>query len=283
MAVNPFQYQYAGLLLGDGTSYEVVKVVGLDDLPNLRNQSVSRARDHGYWFGGKFADTRLVQFEVDIVGVDDATFRANVEALTAATVIVQAESALVFQLPGMAGNRQLNCVPIKRMLPAEINYRFHAGRATVWFEAVDPRIYDATLQSFTIPVGVPASGLSFNATPNFTFGTGGTTGVVTATNAGNFATRPVVVINGPVDNPTIENTTAGKHLTFAISLLNTDTLTVDLDARSVLLNGTASRRSTMSTDSQWWEIAPGNSQITYRANTVQVGSTAVLSFRSAWL
>jgi hypothetical protein len=87
-----------------------------------------------------------------------------------------------------------------------------------------------------------------------------------------------------VDNPTIENLTSGLHLTFnPLSLTSSDILTVDLDVRTVSINGTASRRASLTSDSQWWEIAPGTATIRYRANTTQVGSQLALSFASAWL
>lgn len=285
MTLSAFQFQYAGVLLGDTTPYNVIKVQGLKDLPPFRTADQDRGRDHGQWIGNNYAAGRSVIVDMEVTSQDgtDATFWGNVASLDSATALTQTESPLVFLLPGMSGQRRINARPRRRVMPVDMPYQFHVAAASVEFYATDPRIYDDTLTQFTIPVGVPASGLSFNATPNFTFGTGGTTGVVNAVNAGNIATRPVVVISGPVDNPTIENTTAGLHLTFSLSLLSTDTLTVDLDAKSVLLNGTGSRRSTMTTDSRWWELAPGTSQVTYRANTVQVGSTALLSFRSAWL
>jgi hypothetical protein len=116
-----------------------------------------------------------------------------------------------------------------------------------------------------------------------TFGSAGTAGVVNAVNNGNFPTRPVIVIAGPVDNPILQNLTTGQYVQFAISLGVADTLTLDFDLHTVLLNGTASRRNTMTPSSQWWELAPGTTQILYGANTTQVGSIATVTYRNAWM
>ncbi|HEV7679988.1 MAG TPA: hypothetical protein VGQ42_15605 [Candidatus Dormibacteraeota bacterium] len=283
MALADFQYSYNGLTFGDGTSYEVVNATGLDSLPDVYSADQPRSRDHGDWRGDDFAGGRTLTFLVEVIGATDTLYRANVDALRAATVPQTSEMPLIFQLAGMSGNRRIYCRPRRRMPPTDLASRFRMAAAPLEFRATDPRIYDDTLQSFTIALAVATGGFSFPFTFPFTFGTGGTSGVQVVTNTGNFATRPVITITGPVDNPTIESVTAGKHLTFAITLANTDTLTIDTDARSVLLNGTASRRNTMTSDSTWFELPPGASTLSYHANTVQVGSTAIIAFRSAWL
>jgi hypothetical protein len=121
------------------------------------------------------------------------------------------------------------------------------------------------------------------ATWSWTWGTGGSAGAVTVTNLGNFPTRPIVAIAGPVDNPQLQNGSTGEFVQFALSLTASDVLTVDFDAHSVLLNGTASRRNTLTSTSKWWELAPGTTQVLYSANTTQVGSVATMTFRSAWV
>lgn len=121
------------------------------------------------------------------------------------------------------------------------------------------------------------------ATFNVTFGSVGTAGVINAVNSGNFPTRPIVAIAGPVDNPIVYNLNTGQYLQFAISLGVGDVLTLDTDLHTVILNGTASRRNTMTPSSQWWELAPGTTQILYGANTVQVGSIATVTYRNAWI
>jgi hypothetical protein len=58
---------------------------------------------------------------------------------------------------------------------------------------------------------------------------------------------------------------------------------VDFDAKTVVLNGTASRYSTLTTDSTWWEIAPGTVNVRYAADTFDPASLLTLVWSSAWI
>ena len=42
-----------------------------------------------------------------------------------------------------------------------------------------------------------------------------------------------------------------------ITLASTDSLVIDMGARTVILNGVASRYNTIVTGSSWWTIPPG--------------------------
>jgi len=80
----------------------------------------------------------------------------------------------------------------------------------------------------------------------------------------------------------VQNLTSGKSVTCNITLTSLDTLVIDMLNRTITLNGTSNRRNTMTSDSQWWDLAPGNNTIAYHANTVSVGSTMAIAFQSAW-
>ena len=96
-------------------------------------------------------------------------------------------------------------------------------------------------------------GLTFDLTFDLTFSASSGGDTVTVTNDGNVPTPAVFTIDGPVSNPTIENTTLGKELSFDIVLGASDQLVVDTAARTVVLNGTASRYNTLTPDSEWFE------------------------------
>lgn len=285
MTLAPFQMSYNGIVIGDGTVYPVTQIVGLDALPDIADTNVNRMRDQGQYIGAFYATRREIVVNLEVIDTSDAAFRADIEALTAATAPqISTELPLAFVLPGMAQvSRQSMCRVQKRTLDVDFPYVQHYATMELDFWASDPRIYDSTVQSVTLNLPTGTGGTSWPAAWPLSWGTASAGGTAAVLNSGNFEMRPTVTFTGPVDNPSISNDTAGMHLTFALSLLSTDTLTVNLYNKTVLLNGSGNRRGTLTSDSQWWSLAPGSSTVRYSANTVQVGSTATVTWQSAWL
>jgi hypothetical protein len=271
---------YNGLAWGPGTKYHINKIAGAADMPGIRATDSLRAYQHGHFRGVDLSAGRVVDITFAIVGDDNPDYLNLVGALETATVL-QSSAELPLLLYG--STRRINCRPRKRAIAYDAGQYQRTGTVDVQFVSSDPRVYDANLTTLAIPVSVSSGGAAWPWVWPVAWGTAGTLGVANAVNNGNFPTRPVAVIAGPVDNPQLQNAATGQYVQFAITLGVSDTLTVDFDAHSVLLNGTASRRSTMVSGSQWWELAPGTTQILYSANTVQVGSFATITFRSAWL
>lgn len=276
-----WQCELNGLLLGEGTPYGVLSIDGLGDLPEIRTADDPRAGDHGLYRGNDLAAGRIVTVELDIVATASTSLNAAVAALETATVLQSTESPFAFQFPGKV-RQQVGVRPRRRRLPRDLALQMGFGRAKLQLDASDPRIY-AQRQS-TAATGLPsaAGGLTFPVTFPATFGAVSSANTILATNDGNFGTRPVLVITGPVDTPTVLHTTSGRFLKFALTLADGDTLTVDLDAKSVLLNGTASRRSALTADSSWWELAAGSNTVQYNA-AATTASTLTMTWRSAWL
>src|SRR5687767_6925534 len=206
--------------MGAGTSYKVRQVDGLD-LPSVRSSDDDRPQDHGRFAGHDLLGGREVVLELEIVAASHAALEAAVAALRAATVPQESELPLSFQLIGQ-GNRRVNCRPRRVRYPIDTRYALHSPRATVQLVATDPRIYDDTLTSQSVGLPTAEGGMTFPATFPLTFGTVSSGGTIAAVNAGNFPTRPVATITGPVDNPRIENVTAGRTMRLAISLVAGD-------------------------------------------------------------
>ena len=275
---------YNGLVWGPTTQFHIAKIAGAMDIPGIRASDTLKAFQHGHFRGVDLSAGRVVDLTLALIGVDYNDFFNNLVPAVENAFVPQVSSAAT-ELPLLLFNstRVIFCRPRKRAMAYDAGNYQRVGTVDVQLVASDPRVYDANQQVINIPVAVSSSGASWPWVWPVAWGTAGTGGIVSVTNAGNFATRPVISIKGPVDNPVLTNATAGQSVQFVLSLVSTDTLVVDFDAHSVILNGTASRRSSMVAGSQWWEIAPGVSQIQYSANTVQVGSIATVTFRSAWV
>lgn len=285
MAVSAdWQLEYAGLLMGDGTNYDVVEVVGLGDLPDVAASDRPRLRRHGLHPGDDFMGGRSVTLALEVWADTDAALSDALEALAEATNAGSPEAALEFQLPGVAGGgrRRVLARPRKRSAPLDLSHLHRLARVDVEFFATSPVIQDAVESSETTTLPSAGGGLNFPATFPITFGAVSTGGTIAAVNAGTFPTSPSFRIDGPCTNPRIENVTEGAILALDIELGAGEYLLIDADARTVLLNGTASRYSSLTTTSEWWDLQPGTSDVTFRASTTSA-ATLTVTWRSAWV
>lgn len=278
-----WQIEYGGLLLGDGTVFDIVRVEGLLDLPEVQTTDRQRLRRHGLVPGDDFLGGRKVTVTLEVYGESPEQFATDLQALGAAVRPGGDELPLVFRIPGVAGGgrRWVSCKPRRRSLPVDLDFLYRMPVAVVEFHASDPRLYDASVTSGTSSLLTTDGGMAFPASFPLAFAAtvGGT---VVATNEGTFPTPPQFRIDGPVVNPRVENATTGEVLAIDLELAAGEWLDIDTEARSVLLGGTASRYSSLAAGSSWWELPPGQTPVTFRAST---SSTALLTvtWRSAWV
>ena len=295
-----WELQYNGLNIGATTTYDVTQIDGLD-LPTIRNGDVVRPRDHGELIGLDFMGGRDVTLTADFVS-DGTSLQHAAEALASAFAVgLNVEQPLWIQIPN------LPCLAMmartrKRTVPIDLGYSVSALATTsILMHSTDPRLY-TTPTTATVGLPAPLGGLTFNATPNFTFGGGGTYGSISATNSGNVEMRPTFTITGPVTAPVVQNVTTGWILTFTnpsgvgYTLNAGDTLTVDTDLRTVLYTASGStspqpRRNWLTAGSIWPDpvrgiagLAPGGNGIEFSsADSSAVSGTLSLSWASAYL
>jgi Siphovirus-type tail component, C-terminal domain len=282
--VAAYQMSYAGLLVGDGTAYELNQIEGLADMPDLRTSDRTRLRRHGELPGDDFLEGRSIVLTLEVFGADDTAFQAAIDALKAAFTPGNPETALTLQVPGIAGGgqRRLNVRPRKLALPVDVDRFFYRQPiVAIQLDATDPRIYDDALQSVATSLAATPTGHTWNNTWNLSWGTAGVSGSIFALNAGTFPTLPAFRIDGPVVNPSIENITDGLTLAFNITLGSGEFLDVDSDARTVLLGGTASRYNTLTTH-DWFDLKPGVTELKFRGTTAGAPQLTA-TWRSAWL
>ena len=126
----------------------------------------------------------------------------------------------------------------------------------------------------TLPITLP-----------LTIAASASSGQITLTNAGTIGTRPLFTIGGPVTTPAIvvqyPDSTV-RQLVYSDTLGAGDTLVIDTDAHSAVLNGQVSRRRYLS--GMWPEIPPG-ATVTVQWNAGSTDPAALLtgSCRSAWM
>ena len=147
--------------------------------------------------------------------------------------------------------------------------------------APDPRKYGPALEQSTT-MAASSGGLAFPLSFPLAFGTA-TGGSVAIGNDGTIKSWPVVRITGPVVNPRILNPTTGDEVRIALTLAAGEYLDIDTAARTVLLQGTASRRALVSTVGEWLPVPPGGASFTCSADTYDATALFTFAGRGAWI
>jgi tail protein len=278
MTALDYQIDFNGTVLGDGTPWEVMSWAGLEEF-TTRGSDIVLPTAWGAFPGSSYVDPKVVVITVESINPID---------------MLLLESAL---LPPQNSTPD-TLVPIRWKFPnrdelmvyGRCSRRSRARdqastlgltRVTFEMEIPDPRCYSASLTQLSTSIATSSGGLTFAAPAPFVFGTGGVGGTVDAANAGTIETPYVIVFTGPLVAPTLEHTAQAKILSFTGTLAAGETLVVDSSARTVMLNGTASRYSWLTIASQWFTLQPGSNGLKFSG--ASGAGTMQISYRNAWL
>jgi len=147
MALADWQISYGGLVMGEGTSYDIEEIRGLDDLPDVDSADLDPVRD-GQIPGTDYARGRTIVATIRPAGASAADYATLVAALRAATAI--SPDALPPLNVKRAGEseRIVYCRPRRRSLPTTMtsSVSWHEQAVIEW-HAADPNIYDAAVTS----------------------------------------------------------------------------------------------------------------------------------------
>jgi hypothetical protein len=274
LITQDWQFEFNGLLLGPSTVYDLDKVEGLD-LIAVREGDVARPYDHGRF---DLAPDVLPGRIVEITGEVISSTWTDVTALSQALKDREGTLPLVFRTPDGTLKR-INCRCRRRKVPITASgTALSTWEFGIMFWAPDPRIYANNASQQTVSPASTTEAADFEDWGfDLAFGVA-VAGSVICNNAGNIETRPTVTFYGPMTNPVLSNTTTGIVWSSNINLSGGETLVVDFDAKTLLLNGVTDRYSYFT--GQWWTLVPGDNVIEL---AVSAGSgTAQISWRSAW-
>jgi hypothetical protein len=282
LITSPWQVEYRGVLLGDGTPYELISIEGLKALPDVFTADRQRLRRHGLAPGDDFLGGRTVIVTAE-AWHDESDREERLAALSTLSASVGQEDPLVFQLPGVAGGgtRRIGARLRRFATPLDLQYVHGVPVAVLEFHADDPYIYDNLLQSQSAPLPSAPEGFTFPLTFPLSFGLASTGGTCIVTNEGNAPVAPVFYVYGPVTNPRIENVTTGHVLGLTGTIDANDYYVIDVSTRTILANGQVNRYNAL-TSPQWFDLAPGENDLNYRGATYSSDSLITVSWRSAW-
>lgn len=290
LITQDYQIDWNGFLLGKGTPYTLVQLDGWIGSPGLVDRSVPRPTRPGSWSGRPRAQSRTVTAIFRIVANEPGRpgMASVIDALRKATPVARDadEAPLAIRALGQT------LVAFAKFAGSDISVDqlFSVGIALavpVQWRCADPRLFEAVAQSATI--GAPtggSGGLTYPLTYPLSYGTPAGPSNATCVNTGNEATNPTLVFTGPITTPRVVNSTLGRALEFGLDLPAGQTLTVDTDRGTVLLNGTTDRlytRTGTSVPVEYFELAPGANNITLFGAALGVGAQVQVTWRSAYL
>jgi hypothetical protein len=242
----------------------VTAVEGLDDLPDIRSEDVDRPGQHGDYTGPDYTGARIVQLKLGLRGESPDDLRALSLALRAATQPQRQPAPLQFLDQGTLVWGKIR----KRSIPYDAEYLWRIGDAALEWYCADPYLYGLEERSTSTTAYSPAAGRTYPLVRPRVYGSAGTSGRLTAVNAGASPAYPVLRLDGPVANPAIEQVTTGGLLTLDATLQPGEYLLIDTRTRAVLLMGSSPRRSWMRAGSVWPLLLPGSNEIAYRGSAL---------------
>jgi len=262
-----------------------IKAVSLSmGSPGPRDAMAARPSDHGATDVTRFYGPRSWELTGNIEGPDMGAMWEAVDAVKGALVLGSTH-VMTFQRTGLTFDERAVVrvgSPVDAMALSSPAPLIRFGVSLL---AADPRIYSNTLNTSSYdPTDSGTGGLVFPLVFPLDFQASDTAGRMSVDNEGNIASPPIFVVTGPVTNPIIDNETTGESIyTQETGLASGDTLTVDVAARSVVLNGTTSRPDLLdSSRTDWLYIEPGVNQLRLRGSDMVATETELaVSFRNA--
>lgn len=255
---------------------DVLSVDGLDTAP-LRTSTDEHQGMDGTYIDSPFVSARTIVISGNLyTDPDDTDTLLN---QLRADYTKDDVRPFYFQLPGQS-TKFINCQG------GGFRYSIDGGRRAgmtsvqATLVAEDPYIYDANPTSATVSVPtLSILGTSFNALFNLGFGGALPNFGATVTNQGNHTAYPLITITGPVTNPVLVDSYSGTTMALNVTLTAGDILVIDTRLKSIVLDGTVSRRTALS-GRQWISVPPGISDtISFTADsgtgscTVQLWNT----------
>jgi hypothetical protein len=289
MALLPYQMQYNGYTIGAYADALLAPggLNGFRGMPVVRVADMTRARRHGSFPGMMYYASRIVTIDMEVWGnliPSGQTIEQVISATTAAFQLIVDPSKqlpLSVMLPSWSEPRILFCRTTKFDVPVDEDYNYNKPSMHAEMTASDPLIYSNTLHSVSASLPSPTAGARFPVTFPLSFGAS-TGGSAQAANAGNHDTPFVVTLTGPMQNPKI--TIGSAFFGLNLTLSNTDTVVIDMNLRTVTLNGTASRANAVATGSAWLSLpAAATTTIGVQSSdATQVTGLFNFQWRDAW-
>lgn len=273
-----FQYQFRSLLFGAGTDFITTEVSGLLGSAPSRASDTDKQNDHGAIPGAIFYGKRIMGFDIKVRGGMGVDIEEKLDICRAVFQLPRKRFSkisepLVFRRPGF--NDLVSYVRCtKRDFPSDYKTARGLAVGSVEFTAVDPLIY--SLESSTAILNLPL---------------GNAAGVLAVTQIGSHidGTPPILTIEGPAEDPIIQNETDDdRAVRLDVNIGVNDAVRIDVKRRIVeyrtgLAGDWVEDYTILRSDNQWWDLLPGANSIRYeRSGAMAAASTLEINWQNAW-
>lgn len=255
---------------------------------DLRQEDRERPLEHGLYESYTYYGKRIFHGEGQLLGDNATNYMSRRMDMHKALIIpprtnVRAPLRLDLTFDGIGEMLQSYCtLDTYPELPMAVpNYALTDWMAS--FKSFDPVIYSAITRTASVPAPIITTGAPFPLIFPVDFSEAtGTDGL--ATNNGNITTYPKIVITGPVTNPRLINIDKNETLRFDGLILNGgDAVTVDFKQRVALSSAGGNFYGTITSDSVFWTLEPGDNTFRYTADRAASPSTATLYWNDAYM
>lgn len=239
-------------------------------------QSQQRARQSGSWSGRGYSTARSIGATGHLIA--GSALEAE-EALDRLNGAVTLEDSMVTVTEGSRSRWQM-FHRSDAVLDTWLNDR--VIKWSLQMASDDWRKFGTQMQG-TTTLPSTSGGLTVPFTVPFTINATTVTGQVSLTNSGNTPGPVVLRIDGPVQGPVVTHVSSGAQLVFSSSIVigPGEFLLIDMDARTVLANGQASRNGWI-TARGWSAFEPGPNTWAFTAASFDPASRLTVMATPAW-
>jgi hypothetical protein len=255
---------------------------------DIRSEDRERPQEHGLYPTYTYYGRRIFHGEGQLLGNDPVSYMQRRLALHSALILPPksgVRSPLRFDMrfagiiPSLRTYGTLDGYP---ELPMAVP-NWGLTDCLVSFKSFDPIMYDAQPSTAVAPAPSVVTGAPFPLMFPVDFVESSGTDTI-ATNNGNIATYPIITISGPVTNPRLMNIDKDQTLRFDGLILNSgDSITVDFKQRIALTNSGGNIYGSITDDSTFWSLEPGDTTFRYTADRAASPSQAVLTWNDAYM
>jgi hypothetical protein len=257
----------------NGIVWALLDVQGFDS-PDTSGDVVQRGSDHGGWPSPQYYAPRGITLKIQASAATQA-LRDVARATLQQAVPVNDLAPFVYNEPLPKTLMVRRKGRIVEKYPTLMDVVF-----TVVLVAPDPRKYSTTVQTVSATTPTSAGGLAPPWTPPITLPAQTPPGQLVVTNLGNFETRPTLTITGPATAPAVYDATDGQTISWSgITMASSDTLVIDLDQRTALLDG---MYVAADLPSAWFVCEPGETQLQL-AGAPGAGATLTATWQDAYI
>lgn len=266
-----------GVFAGAGTVLLLEEVTGFDS-PNVRQNLADLPEQDGQAAGDFFYGARPITFKGKIVASTAASRNTTVLQLQRALRGLRGDVTIKSQAAGLEAMQTTARFDNLRLAPGFIK------DFSISMICPDPVLYSQTLYSQSGTGSVATSGAAWPVAWPASWGGGtGATVTVSATNAGNYDSHPVLTITGPISNPWVRNAVTGDVLYIDnVTLAAGEYVVVDTSAKTVTKNDGSNLYSRIRfPDSSWLTMIPAANVFELRSGGSASTATLQVQWRNA--